>query len=66
VKKSLKYHFKIHKEEKGYWAECIEIPGCFTQGDTKQELKENMREALNTAVSEPDNSEEFGEHPKKI
>jgi predicted RNase H-like HicB family nuclease len=47
------YHFKIHKEKKGYWAECIEIPGCSTQGETLSELKLNAAEALNLTLDEP-------------
>jgi len=40
------YHFKIHKEPDGYWAECIELEGCVTQGDSLDELQKNMEEAL--------------------
>ncbi len=47
------YHFKIHKEKKGYWAECLEIPGCSTQGDTLDELRKNASEALNLTLDEP-------------
>lgn len=47
------YHFKLHKEKKGYWAECIEIPGCITQGETLAELKSNAAEALNLTLDEP-------------
>lgn len=49
----MKYSFKIHKEGKNYWAQGIELPGCFTQGDSLEELYKNMREALNLMVSEP-------------
>jgi antitoxin HicB len=62
----MKYHFKIHKEGRGYWAECIEISGCFTQGDTKDELMENMKDALNTAIYEPENSKELAPFPKEM
>jgi antitoxin HicB len=47
------YHFKIHKEKKGFWAECVEIDGIFTDGRTRDELYENMQEALNLHMSEP-------------
>lgn len=60
----MKYHFKIHKEDKGYWAECIEIPGCFTQGDTKEKLLENMQEAINTFLEEPEDSQYIAPLPK--
>lgn len=27
------YHFLVHKSEerKGYWSQCVELSGCFTQ-----------------------------------
>jgi len=50
------YHFKIHKEGDGFWAECIEIPACFTQADSKEELFDNMREAINLCLQEPSSS----------
>lgn len=48
------YHFKVHKESRGYWAECVELEGCQTQGDTMEELKINAGEALNLFLSEPE------------
>ena len=50
----MRYHFKIHKEDIGYSAQCIELPGCVTQGDTMQELQKNMRDALNLYIEEPE------------
>lgn len=52
----MKYHFKIHKEGKGFWAKCIELDGCYTQADSMDELNEMMREALNLYISEPEGS----------
>jgi predicted RNase H-like HicB family nuclease len=37
----------IHEaEEGGYWAEVPALPGCFTQGETLQELEANLHEAI--------------------
>ena len=37
----------IHEaEEGGYWAEVPALPGCVTEGDTWEELIENLREAV--------------------
>lgn len=52
----MNYHFKVHKEGKGYWAECLELQGCQTQGDSKAELAKNMEEALNLFLDEPADS----------
>lgn len=59
----MKYHFKVHKEGKYFWAQCIELEGCFTQGDSMEELHKNMEEALNLYVYEPANSKELAALP---
>ena len=33
-------------EEGGFWAEMPDYPGCYTQGETMDELEENVREAV--------------------
>ena len=43
---------KIHKaEDGGYWAEVPSIPGCMTQGDSIEELFENIRDAIEGCLS---------------
>jgi predicted RNase H-like HicB family nuclease len=37
----------VHEaEEGGYWAEVPGFPGCVSEGDTLEELRENIREAF--------------------
>jgi predicted RNase H-like HicB family nuclease len=37
----------VHEDpEGGYWGEVPALPGCYSQGDTIDELKENIREAM--------------------
>ena len=37
----------IHKDESsGYWAEVPSLPGCFTQGETTEEVRKNLNEAV--------------------
>ncbi|MDR3402515.1 MAG: type II toxin-antitoxin system HicB family antitoxin [Chthoniobacter sp.] len=37
----------IHKaEEGGFWAEVPALPGCATQGETMEELRANLKEAV--------------------
>ncbi|NGX45216.1 MAG: hypothetical protein K940chlam2_00359 [Chlamydiae bacterium] len=64
-KNKMKYHFRIQKEKKGYSAQCIELEGCITQGDTLKELQKNMKEALNLYVQEPADSEDLAALPKE-
>jgi len=48
----MKLKFIIHKaEEDGYWAEVPSIPGCATQGDTIEELIQNLYEAVEGCLS---------------
>ncbi len=43
----MKVKVVVHEaEEGGYWAEVPAIPGCATQGETLDELLENIREAV--------------------
>lgn len=57
------YHFKIHKEKRGFSAQCIELSGYLTQGDTFKELQENMQEALNLYIAEPSDSTDLAALP---
>jgi len=42
----------VHKaEEGGFWAEVPAIPGCATQGETLEELKANLAEAIEGCLS---------------
>jgi len=37
----------IHEaEEGGFWAEVPALPGCSTQGETMEELTENLKDAI--------------------
>lgn len=59
----MKYHFKVHREGDGYWAECLELSGCFTEAETMEELLKNMQEALNLYIEEPENSKKLAALP---
>ncbi len=59
----MKYHFKVHKEGSGFWAECLELEGCVTEADTFDELQVNMEEALNLYVEEPESSKDLSALP---
>ena len=41
----------IHKEENGYWAEVPALKGCYSQGETMEEITENIKETINTWFS---------------
>jgi predicted RNase H-like HicB family nuclease len=44
---AMKLHVMIHHDDQGiYWGECAELPGCFSQGATPDDLMGNMKEAV--------------------
>jgi predicted RNase H-like HicB family nuclease len=48
----MKIKVVVHPAEEGsYWAEVPSIPGCFTQGDTWDELLKNITEAIEAYLS---------------
>ncbi len=41
------YAVVIHEDpEGGFWAEVPALPGCYSQGETVDEIKRNIREAI--------------------
>ena len=41
----------LHKEDNGYWAEVPALKGCYSQGDTLDEIKNNIKDAINAWFS---------------
>ena len=37
-------------EEGGFTAECPEIPGCFSEGETREEAEHNIRNAIDACL----------------
>jgi predicted RNase H-like HicB family nuclease len=47
MKKERIFNIIIHEaEEGGYWAECPTLEGCYSQGETIEEIHVNMKEAI--------------------
>ena len=40
----------IHCEEDGYWSEFVDFKGCFSEGDTLEEILSNSKEALQSII----------------
>ena len=34
------------EDETGYWAEVLELPGCFGAGDTLEEVEQDIKDAI--------------------
>ena len=47
------YTILIHKDEKSGWyiGKCIQVPGAMSQGETLDELMENMKDAISLVQS---------------
>ncbi len=46
----MKVNIIIEKDKNGYFAFCPELKGCHTQGDTLEEVLENIKEAIELYV----------------
>jgi predicted RNase H-like HicB family nuclease len=43
------YTVVVHEEDDkadGYWAQVVELPGCFGSGETLEELREDITDAI--------------------
>lgn len=47
----MKFDVILHKENNGYWAEVPALKGCYTQGETIEEIKNNVKEAITAWLS---------------
>jgi len=43
--------FKKAELDGGYIAECLELPGCMSQGETEDEAKANIVDAIESCIS---------------
>ena len=47
------YTVIIEKDEDGFYVgEVVEIPGCYSQGETIEELMENIKEAIQASLED--------------
>jgi len=42
----------IERDEEGYFAFCPELQGCYTQGETYEEVLENIRDAIRLHIED--------------
>ena len=53
-----KFSVVIEKDRDGYFAFCPELQGCYTQGDTYEEVLENIKDAMRLHVEDKIESNE--------
>jgi len=43
----MKFRIVLYQDEDGFWvAECPSLPGCISQGKTRREALENIKDAI--------------------
>ena len=47
-----KFSVVIEKDTDGYYAFCPELQGCYTQGDTYEEVSENIKDAIKLHIED--------------
>ena len=50
--KSYSFAVLIEKDVDGYFATCPQLQGCYTQGDTYEEVLENLRDAIRLVLED--------------
>ena len=50
--KRYKFSVVIEKTEEGYFAFCPELQGCYTQGETYEEIIENIKDVLKLHIED--------------
>ena len=54
---------RLHLEEGAYWAEVVELPGCFASGQTLDELTAALTEAIFLCLDEERGAIKIGGAP---
>jgi len=53
----MKLNYIIEKDSNGFYAYCPELDGCHSQGDSYEEAKNNLSEAVELYISTLDEEE---------
>lgn len=49
---SYKFSVVVEKDSDGYFAFCPELQGCYTQGDSYEEVIENVKDAIRLHIED--------------
>jgi predicted RNase H-like HicB family nuclease len=47
-----KFSVVVERDSNGYFALCPELQGCYTQGDTYEEVMENIKESIRLHIED--------------
>ena len=60
---NLVFSIVIEKDSNGYFAECRELQGCYAQGETYEEVMENIKEVIGLHVEDRIDRADFAVQP---
>lgn len=52
VDKIFEFPVVIEKDKEGYFAQCPVLQGCYTQGNTYEEVLENLRDVIKLHIAD--------------
>ena len=52
------FHVIIEKDKHGYFARCVDLDGCFAQGNTYEEVEREIRDAIQLHLEDRKNEDE--------
>lgn len=63
-----RYNFPIiiEQDEDGYFALCPTLQGCYTQGNTYEEVVENIKDAIKLHVEDRHATQEIIDHKELV
>lgn len=64
--KYLNFSVIIEEDGDGFFAFCPELQGCYTQGKTYEEARNNIKDAIKLHLAEIEKNKEKLERPKSI
>ncbi len=50
--KNYRFSVIVEKDEDGYFASCNELQGCYTQGETYEDVIENIKDAIQLHIED--------------
>ncbi len=57
--KKYRFSITIEKDKDGYFAFCPELQGCYAQGDTYEEVLENIKDVVHLHIEDRAENEEI-------
>ncbi len=64
--KYLNFSVVIEEDKNGFFAFCPELQGCYTQGETYEEVINNIKDAIKLHLQDREAKKEILERPKSI